>query len=152
MRSVTFAIIFRNLDRHHEQPTSAACETSNDKSSVASTVVWTIRAIVAVVALVLLFLAWQEFQVKQAFSSTNEAWQSALRSKGENAELTKSEFSTIPIKGRPTMTSNKAETNSFGAVNVDTSTWKEKLRTYAVRVYFGLGNDPLIDQIEVVTK
>jgi hypothetical protein len=105
--------------------------------------------VVAIVA-VLLGFAWQEYQVKQAFSTTNEAWQTALRSKSENAELTKSEFHKIPVKGSPVSTSDKAGPNSLAAASVDTFTWKGRTRTYAVKVYFGLGNDPPVELVEVV--
>lgn len=125
-------------------------KNANPKPSLPPAVVWSVRAVFAVVAIILLTLAWQEFQVKQAFSATNNAWQSALRSKGENAELTKSEFSKIPLKGSPVVTTEKAGPNSFAAVSVDTYTWKGKLRSYAVKVYFGLGNDPSVEQVEVV--
>lgn len=120
------------------------------KPSINPAVVWSTRAVVAVIATVLLILAWQEHQVKEAFSATNEAWQSALRSKSETADLTKSEFSKIPVKGSPTMVTDKAGRNSFAAVTIDTFTWKGRLQTYAVKVYFGLGNDPPVEQIEVV--
>lgn len=123
---------------------------ANSATAANLAVVWAVRVAVAVVAVVALSLAWQEFQVKQAFSSTNEAWQSALRSKGENADLTKSEFSKIPVTGSPTVTTGKAGPNSFAAVNVDTFTWSGRLRSYTVKVYFGLGNDPPVEQIEVV--
>jgi hypothetical protein len=132
------------------QPNSK--KKSKAKPSINPAVVWGVRAAVSVVAAVFLILAYQEFQVKQAFSSTNEAWQNALRSKSENADLTKSEFSKIPVKGNPTITSDKAGPNSFAAASVDTFTWKGRIRTYAVKVCFGLGNDPPVEQVEVVGK
>ena len=113
-------------------------------------VVWGVRIAVAAIVVVLLAFAWQEYQVKQAFLSTNEAWQTALRSKNENADLTKSEFHKIPVKGNPAITSDKADPNSFAAATVDTFTWKGRTRTYAVKVYFGLGNDPPVELVEVV--
>ena len=120
------------------------------KPSINPAVVWGVRAVVSAVAVVLLVLAWQEYQVKQNFSSTNEAWQAALRSKGENADLTKSEFSRLPVKGSPSVTSDKAGPNSLAATTVDTYTWKGRFRTYAIKVYFGLGNDPPVELVEVV--
>ena len=113
-------------------------------------VVWGVRIAVAAIVAVLLGFAWQEYQVKQAFSTTNEAWQTALRSKSENADLTKSEFNKIPVKGNPVIASDKAGPNSFAAATVDTFTGKGRTRTYAVKVYFGLGNDPPVELVEVV--
>ena len=113
-------------------------------------VVWGVRAAISAVAVVLLGLAWHEYQVKQDFSSTNETWQKALRSKGENDDLTKSEFGKLPVKGRPSVTSDKAGPNSLAATTVDTYTWKSRIRTYAIKVYFGLGNDPPVELVEVV--
>lgn len=123
---------------------------SASKPAIDPGIVWGIRGAVGVAAAILLILAWQEYQVKQAFTSTFEAWQTALRAKGEAADLTKSEFSKIPVKGSPAVTSDKANPNSMLAVSVDTYTWYGKLRTYAVKVYFGLGNDPPVEQVEVV--
>ena len=118
--------------------------------SINPAVVWGVRAVISVVAAVLLGLGWHEYQVKQDFSSTNETWQKALRSKGENADLNKSEFSGLPVKGSPSVTSDKAGPNSLAAATVDTYTWKGRIRTYAVKVYFGLGNDPPVELVEVV--
>ncbi len=112
--------------------------------------VWGVRAAIATVVVVLLGLAWHEYQVKQDFSSTNETWQNALRSKGENDDLTKSEFSRLPVKGSPSVTSDKAGPNSLAATKVDTYTWKGRIRTYAVKVYFGMGKDPPVELIEVI--
>lgn len=123
---------------------------AKSKPSINPAVAWSVRAVVAVVAIVLLGLAWQEFQVKQAFTATNNAWQTALRSKGENDDLTKTEFSRIPVTGNPAVTTEKAGANSFAAVSVETYSWKGRLRSYAVKVYFGLGNDPAVEQVEVV--
>ena len=133
---------------HPPQKTSRKKSTS--QPSVNPAIVWGVRGAVGVTAAILLTLAWQEYQVKQAFSSTNQAWQSALRAKGEAADLTKSEFGRIPVKGSPSITSEKAGPNSVSAVSVDTYTWTGKLRSYAVKVYFGLGNDPPVEQVEVV--
>jgi hypothetical protein len=127
-------------------------KNSKAKPSINPAVVWGVRVAVSVVAAVLLTFAWLEFQVKQAFSSTINAWQMALRSKSENADLTKTEFSKIPLRGNPTVTSDKAGSNSFAAITVDTFTWKGRMRTYSVKVYFGLGNDPPVEQVEVVEK
>ena len=111
-------------------------------------VAWGVRAAVSAVALVLLGLAWHEYQVKQDFSSTNETWQTALRSKGENEDLVKSEFSRLPVKGSPSVTSDKAGPNSMAATTVDTYAWKGRFRTYVVKVSFGMGNDPPVELIE----
>ncbi len=118
--------------------------------SINPAVVWGVRAAISAVAVILLGLAWHEYQIKQDFSSTNESWQAALRSKGENADLTKSEFSRLPVKGSPSVTSDKAGPNSLAATTVDTYTWKGRIRTYAVKVFFGMGNDPPVELIEVV--
>jgi hypothetical protein len=131
-------------------------QTSKKKTKVKAepsfnpAVVWGVRAAVSAVAALLLGLAWHEYQVKQDFSSTNETWQKALRSKGENDDLTKSEFSRLAVKGSPTVTSDNAGPNSISATTVDTYTWKGRIRTYAVKVYFGLGNDPPVELVEVV--
>ncbi|HEY0983373.1 hypothetical protein [Schlesneria sp.] len=131
---------------------SSSKNSSKDTKAANSAVVWTVRGLVAVTAVVLLFLAWQENQVKQAFSSTNEAWQAALRSSGENTDLTKSQLKAIPAKGNPLVTSDKAGTNTVGAVDVETFTWKGRLRSYSVKVHYGLGQDPSVELIEVVEK
>lgn len=127
-----------------------ARKKSNSHPSIDPTIVWGVRGAVGMLAIIMLILAWQEYQVKLAFSSTNEAWQSALRAKGDTADLKKSEFSQIPVKGSPSVASEKAGTNTLSAVSVDTYTWTGKLRSYAVKVYFGLGNDPPVEQVEVV--
>lgn len=120
------------------------------KPSTNPAVAWSVRAAVAGLCIGLLYLAWHEFQVKQAFSATASAWQTALRSKTENADLTKSEFRKIAVKGSPAVTTEKAAANPLTAVSVETYTWKGRLRTYAVKVSFGLGNDPPVEQVEVV--
>lgn len=109
---------------------------------------WSIRGAVAVVLVILLVLALQEFGVKQAASGTAAAWRGALRSKSENADLVKSEFDRITVQGKPSMTSDKAEANTVAAVTTNTYVWKGMVRSYTVKVLFGLGNDPPVEAID----
>ena len=97
---------------------------------------------------ILLVLALLDFQAKQAATATAEAWRGALRSKGENSDLAKSEFSKIPMRGNPSVTADKAGPNPFGAATIETFVWKGTFRSYTVKVYFGLAKDPPVDQIE----
>jgi len=111
-------------------------------------VMWIISGVVFAILAILVVVALQDFQAKQAASSTAEAWRSALRSKSENVDLPKSEFSKVAVKGSPIMTSEKAGPNSMAAVMVETYVWKGTLRTYTVKVHFGLGKDAPVEQIE----
>jgi hypothetical protein len=109
---------------------------------------WISRGVIFGTLGILLILAVMDFQAKQAATGTAEAWRNALRSKTENADLTKSEFDKIAVRGRPTVSSEKAGHNAFAAVTMDTYVWKGTFNTYTVKVYFGLGTDPPVDQIE----
>jgi len=108
---------------------------------------WIIRGVVFGILGVLLILALLDFRTKQAASNTAEAWRAALRAKGENADLDKSEFEKVPVQGNPVITSTKAETKTISAVSFNTYTWKGTFRTYVVKVTFGLGNDPPVEEI-----
>jgi hypothetical protein len=122
---------------------------SSKKAAKGNPVVdWVVRGVVFGVLGILLILALLDFRAKQSATSTAEAWRSALRAKGETSDLTKSEFSQIAVKGGPEITSAKAGPNGMLAVTVDTYVWKGTFRTYTVKVYFGLGNDPTVEQIE----
>jgi cytoskeletal protein RodZ len=109
---------------------------------------WIVSGVVFAVLGILVVLALQDFQAKQAASSTAEAWRNALRSKAENADLTRSEFSKVPVNGSPAITSEKAGPNNMAAVSVDSFTWKGTFRTYTVKVHFGLGADAPVEQID----
>ena len=109
---------------------------------------WIIRGVVFGVLGVLLILALLDFRTKQAATSTAEAWRAALRAKGENKDLSKSEFEKVPVQGSPTIVSTKAETKTIRGVSFNTYTWKGTFRTYVVKVAFGMGNDPTVDEIE----
>lgn len=109
---------------------------------------WSVRGAVALVLVILLVFALQEFGVKQAASGTAAAWRAALSSKSENADLVKSEFDKIAVKGKPIMTSGKADANTVSAVTANTYVWKGMVRSYTVKVLFGLGNDPPVEVIE----
>lgn len=108
---------------------------------------WTIRGVVFGVLAVLLVLALQEFQTKRAATGTAETWRAAMKAKPIDSELTKSEFSKVLVRGRPTIVSGSAETNSFAAKTVETYTWSGVFRQYVVKVYFGLGADPTVEAI-----
>ncbi len=105
------------------------------------------RVIVLGLLGVLLVLGLFDFQAKQSATSTADGWRTALRAKGEDNELTKSEFDKLPIHGKPTMTSEAAGSNSFAAKSLNTYTWTGIIRSYVVKVYLGLGNDPTIETV-----
>jgi hypothetical protein len=109
---------------------------------------WIIRGIVFGVLGNFLVLALLNFRVRQQASSTAEAWRFALRAKGEDGDLTRSELRKIPINGSPEIASVKSEVRSMDANLVDTYTWKGTLQTFKVKVSFGLGEDPAVEQIE----
>lgn len=109
---------------------------------------WIIRGVVFGILGVLLVLALLEFQAKTAATGIAQSWRDALKAKDEKEDLRKSEFDKIPLKGSPTVTTAKAEQNSYAAVSVNTYVWKGAFRTYTVKVYIGLGEDPAIEHVE----
>lgn len=109
---------------------------------------WIIRGVVFGVLGVALVLALLDFQAKQAATGTASAWRAALQKQDETSDLRKSDFDKIPIQGKPSTTSAKAEANSYAAVTVDTYVWKGTFRSYVVKVYAGMGNDPAIEHVE----
>jgi len=109
---------------------------------------WIIRGVVFGVLGLLLILALLDFQAKQAATGTATTWREAIEKKDETSDLHKSEFEKIPVKGSPSMTSAKAEANSYAAITVNTYTWKGTLRSYVVKVYIGMGSDPSIEHVE----
>ncbi len=109
---------------------------------------WIIRGVVFGVLGLLLILAVLDFQAKQAATGTAAAWRGAVQKQDETSDLRKSEFDKIPLQGNPSTTSAKAEANSYAAVTVNTYTWKGTFRSYVVKVYVGMGNDPSIEHIE----
>jgi hypothetical protein len=109
---------------------------------------WIIRGVVFGVLIILLLMAIPEFQAGRAATGTADAWRAARSAKSELEELRKSEFDKIPVQGRPAMTSDKAEANSYHAVTVNTYVWKGTFRTHTVKVYFGMGNDPAVEEVE----
>lgn len=109
---------------------------------------WIIRGVVFGVLGVLLILALLDFQAKQAATGMAAAWRDAVHKQGETSDLRKSEFDKIPLKGNPSITSAKADANSYAAVTVNTYTWKGTFRSYVVKVYVGMGNDPAIEHVE----
>lgn len=109
---------------------------------------WIIRGVVFGVLGVLLVLALLDFQAKQAATGMAATWRDALEKQDETTDLRKSEFDKIPVKGNPATTSAKAEANSYAAVTVNTYAWKGIFRTYVVKAYIGMGNDPSIEHIE----
>jgi type II secretory pathway pseudopilin PulG len=108
---------------------------------------WIIRGVVFGILGVLLIVALLDFQAKQSATKTAEAWRAALRDKGETADLTKSEMDKIPVSGSPSISKFKSPTRSTHANEVDTYTWKGTIRTYVVKVSYGLGNDPTVEEI-----
>lgn len=109
---------------------------------------WIIRGVVFGTLGILLVVALLDFQAKQAATKTSEAWRAALTSVGEHQDLSKSKFDQIPIQGKPVVTTDKAGPNPFSAVSVNTYVWKGTFRTYTVKVYFGMGKDAPVEQIE----
>ena len=109
---------------------------------------WIIRGIVFGGLAVLLVLALLDFQAKRAAQDAADAWRAAIRSKGEDVDLTKSEFSKIAVPGSPQVTSAAAGPNPFGARTLETYTWKGTFRSYSVRVLVGAGMDPSIESIQ----
>lgn len=109
---------------------------------------WIIRGVVFGILGILLVVALLDFQAKQAATKTSEAWRAALASVSEHQDLSKSKFEQIPIQGKPAVTTDKAGPNPFAAISVNTYVWKGTLRTYTVKVYFGMGKDAPVEQIE----
>ena len=109
---------------------------------------WIIRGVIFGVLGVLLILALLDFRAKQAAASTAEAWRAALKGVAEHADLSKSDFEKIPVKGSPVVTTTKPETKTIFASSFNTYTWKGTFRTYVVKVTFGLGNNPSVEQVE----
>lgn len=96
----------------------------------------------------LLLSAVPEFLSGRAATATADAWRAARAAKPETEELLKSEFDKIPIQGSPLVTTGEAGPNSFQAVKATTYTWKGTFRTHVVKVYFGMGQDPAVEEIE----
>jgi hypothetical protein len=109
---------------------------------------WIIRGIVFGGLALLLVLALLDFQAKTAAQKTADAWHAALKSKTEEQELTKSEFSKIPVQGSPQMVSEQAGPNQFAAKTLETYTWSGTFRKYTVKVFVGMGADPSIESIQ----
>jgi len=108
---------------------------------------WIIRGAVFGVLAILLVVALQEFQNKQAATGTIDAWRAAMKAKAVDADFTKSEFSKIVVRGRPTVVSGPAGANQYSAKTVETYTWSGIFRRYEAKVYVGLGTDPTIEAI-----
>lgn len=107
-----------------------------------------IRGVVFGGLAILLIVALLDFQAKQAAQSTGDGWRDAVKSKGEDQDVLKSEFSKLSVKGSPQIESREAGENSFAAKTLTTYTWQGIFRSYVVKVYFGLGADPPVDAIE----
>ena len=60
---------------------------------------WIIRGVVFGVLGILLIMALLDFGAKQSAAKTAEAWRAALRAKGEDGDLTKSELEKIRVSG-----------------------------------------------------
>lgn len=109
---------------------------------------WIIRGIVFGGLAVLLVLALLDFQAKTAAQTTADAWHAAMKSKTEEQDLKKSEFSKIPVQGSPQMVSQQAGPNPFAAKTIETYTWSGTFRKYTVKVFVGMGADPSIESIQ----
>lgn len=109
---------------------------------------WIIRGVVFGVLGIFLVLALFNYRVRLQATKTTEAWRIALHAKGEDGDLTRSELAKIPVTGSPNITSVRSEVRSMDANLVDTYTWKGTLQTFKVKVSFGLGEDPAVEQIE----
>lgn len=109
---------------------------------------WIIRGTVFGVLGVLLIVALLDFTAKQSAQGTADAWRAALKAKDEHADLFKSEFDKVPVKGSPTVTTTQSATRSITANSVSTYVWRGTFRTYTVKVSFGMGNDPTVESID----
>ncbi len=118
------------------------------KAPKSSTRDWIIRGVVFGGLAVLLVLTLLDFQTKQAAQTTSDAWRAAVRAKGEDVELPKSEFSIIPVQGSPQLASGPAGPNPYAARTLETYTWSGIFRNYSVRVFVGAGSDPSIESVQ----
>jgi hypothetical protein len=109
---------------------------------------WTIRGVVFGVLGVLLLLALLDYRAKQAAGSTAEGWRSALKSVDESGDLLKSQLEKLPLHGSPTVVNTQAAARSFNNVSSSTYTWKGTFRSYVVKVTYGMGNDPTVEDIK----
>ncbi len=123
-------------------------ESKTPKASKTATRDWIIRGVVFGGLAVLLVLALLDFQAKQAAQTTSDAWRAAVRAKGEDVELLKSEFGKIPVQGSPQLVSGPAGANPYAARTIDTYTWSGIFRSYSVRVFVGAGSDPPIESVQ----
>lgn len=108
---------------------------------------WIIRGVVFGVLGILLIVALLDFGAKQSASKTAEAWRAALRAKGEDNDLTQSELRNIRVSGSPSVTTVTSPTRSTIANSVETYVWKGTFRSYTVKVSYGLGKDPTVEEI-----
>ncbi|MBM3968404.1 MAG: hypothetical protein FJ302_00865 [Planctomycetes bacterium] len=118
------------------------------KPSKSATRDWIIRGVGFGALAVLLVFARLDFQSKQAAQTTSEAWRAAIRAKGEDVELLKSEFDKIPVQRSPQLVSSPAGANPYAARTIETYTWSGIFRNYSVKVYVGAGTDPPIESIQ----
>lgn len=109
---------------------------------------WVIRGAIFGVLGILLILALLDYSAKQNAQGTADAWRAALKSKGEFSDMFKSEFDKVAVKGSPTITTSQSAVRSVSANSVTTYVWKGPFRTYAVKVSFGLGNDPSVESVD----
>ncbi len=109
---------------------------------------WIIRGVVFGTLGILLIVALLDFQAKQAATKTSAAWRAAMSSVDEHKDLTKSQFDQVLIQGKPVVTTEKAGPNAFAAVSVNTYVWNGTFRTYTVKVYFGMGKDATVEEIQ----
>ena len=108
---------------------------------------WIIRGVVFGVLGILLIVALLDFGAKQSAAKTAEAWRAALRAKGEDGDLTKSELEKIRVSGSPAVIKFTSPTRSTQANEVHTFTWRGTFRSYTVKVSYGLGTDPTVEEI-----
>ncbi len=108
---------------------------------------WIIRGVVFGVLGILLIVALLDFGAKQSAAKTAEAWRAALRAKGEDGDLTQTELRKIRVSGSPSISNFKSPTRSTQANEVDTYVWRGTFRSYTVKVSFGLGTDPTVEEI-----
>ena len=108
---------------------------------------WIIRGVVFGTLGLLLVLALLDFRAKQAATNTSKAWRAALTAVGEHEELTKSKFEQIPIQGSPVVTTVNSDRRQL-VMSINTYVWNGVFRSYTVKVHFGMGNNPSVENIE----
>ena len=125
-----------------------SAKKSSKKPPKNPTMDWIIRGVIFGTLGILLIMALLDFMAKQSATKTSEAWRAAMTAVSEHEDLTKSKFDLVPIQGSPGVTTEKAPANPYAALTVSTYTWRGTFRSYTVKVYFGMGKDASVENIE----